>query len=163
MAIIGFTFTRIHGEKRNPIHGSVNINNNVKLTDVADANIAMAQSKKGVRVHFSYESKYEPDIGILQLEGDVILLEETKFADEVLEHWAKTQTIPKALMNGLLNHVLERANIQALIMARDIGLPAPIPLPKVNVQAQTAPEQRPAPKTQPKPVEKKAESKKAKK
>jgi hypothetical protein len=151
MAIIGFNFTKIFGEKRAPVHGQVSINNNVAITDVMDANISMAQSKKGVRVRFTYDSKYEPAIGSLQFEGDVVLLEDAKFADEMLDTWAKSKSVPKPIMMGLLNQVLERSNIQALIMARDLSLPAPIPLPKVNVQtaasgAEQAPEAKPAEK-----------------
>jgi hypothetical protein len=155
MAIIGFSFTKVFGEKRAPIHGQVSVNNNVAIVDVSDANITMAQSKKGVKVHFSYDSKYEPGIGILQFEGDVVLLEDAKFAEEILASWKESKTVPKGLMMGLLNHVLERANIQALILSRDLGLPAPIPLPKVNVQAPPAPEQKAQPKAAVKPKAKK--------
>lgn len=151
MAVIGFNFTKLFGEKRAPIHGQVSINNNVAITDVVDANIAMSQSKKGIRVRFTYDSKYEPAIGSIQFEGDVVLLEDVKFAEEMLDTWAKSKVVPKTIMMGLLNQVLERSNIQALIMARDLSLPAPIPLPKVNIQnaptaGAEAPETKPAEK-----------------
>jgi len=37
-------------------------------------------------------------------------------------------------MSEILNIILTRCNIQALILARDINLPSPIPLPKVKVE-----------------------------
>ncbi len=133
--IVGFNFTRLEGEKKAPIRGKVGIKNNVALNDVSDASLTMAQGKKGVKVHFMFQTQYEPAIGGLKFEGDVILLEDDKHADAMLKTWEKDKQLPKEIMPNLLNHILERSNVQALLMARDLALPAPIPMPKVNVQA----------------------------
>ncbi len=159
MAIIGFSFTKMHAEKRSAVHGQININNNVSVTDLQDASLSMAQSKKGLKLLFAFTSTFEPGLGSIQLDGEVVLLEDTKVAEELLSNWQKSKSLPQELMPVVLNAILERCNIQALIMARDIGLPAPIPLPKVNMQ-QNAPPAKPVEK----PAEQKAEkSKKAKK
>lgn len=149
MTIVGFNFTRISAEKSKSIHGKISIGNNVTIKNVEDAQLAMADTKKSVRVHFSFMSKYEPEIGKLELEGNVILLESAKVGEDLLKHWGKNKSLPKPLLSGVLNHVLDRCNIQALILARDLGLPAPIPLPKVNVQQEGSPQKaaaKPAPK-----------------
>lgn len=137
MAIVGFTFTKILGEKSAGAHGKININNNVALTDVQEAKLGMAQGKTGLRIHFQFTSKFQPSIGVLLLEGDLLLLEDAKLAADVLKEWGASKTLPKQMMGGVLNHILERTNVQALIVARDLGLPAPIPMPKVNVQGAT--------------------------
>lgn len=134
MAIIGFNFTKLQAEKLNATRGNININNNVSITDVQDATIPLAKEKKGLRLKFHFESHYEPKFGVLILEGDVILLETVKDAEKILEHWKKNHSLPNEMMPPVLNHILEKSNVQALIMARDLGLPAPIPLPKVNMQ-----------------------------
>ncbi len=160
MAIIGFSFTKMQAEKRSPVHGQININNNVAVTDLQDANLSMAQSKKGLKLLFAFTSTFEPDLGSLQLDGEVILLEDTKVAEELLSNWQKSKSLPPELMPIVLNAILERCNIQALIMARDIGLPAPIPLPKVNMQ--NMPAAKPAEKKAA-PEQKAEKPKKAKK
>ncbi|MBR9693310.1 hypothetical protein GOV07_05300 [Candidatus Woesearchaeota archaeon] len=134
MAIVGFSFTSISAEKKAAARGNVKINNNVVIKDVKDANLNMATGKKGVRVHFGFQTIYDPEIGNIAFEGDVILLEDTKAAEKILESWKKEKHLPKELMPPILNHILERANVQALIMARDIGLPSPIPMPKVTAE-----------------------------
>jgi len=47
----------------------------------------------------------------------------------------KDKKLPKEIMAGLLNTKLTKCNIQALILSQEINLPAPIPLPKVQVAA----------------------------
>jgi len=136
--IVGFSFTRLEGEKKTPVRGKVSIKNNVSLQDVSDAGLTMAQGKKGVKIHFLFQTQYEPAVGNLKFEGDVILLEDDKHADALLKTWEKEKQLPKEIMLNLLNYILERSNVQALLMARDLALPAPIPMPKVNVQNQPA-------------------------
>jgi len=134
MAIIGFNFSTIHAERKGMPAGPMSVNNNLSLLDVQDAKLSMAQTKKGLRVTFAYTANYEPGVGKLALEGDVILLEDAKAAEIILAEWGKTKKLPQPLSSQLLNHILDRCNIQVLIMARDIALPSPIPLPKVNFQ-----------------------------
>src|SRR5512147_3184902 len=107
MAIVGFGFTKMHAEKRGPVRGKVAINNNIVLLAVEDAAIPLAQEKKGVRVRFSFESKYEPDIGLVSFEGEVLLLEEAKVAVAMLEQWQRTKSLPPELVSVVLNHILD--------------------------------------------------------
>ncbi len=141
MVIVGFGFTKILGEKKGPARGKVKINNNVAIKDVQDANLSMGQGKKGLKIHFLFETRFSPELGNLTFEGDVVVLENAKTAEGVMAEWKKNKRLPKEMMPNVLNHVLERTNIQALLTARDLGLPAPVPLPKVNVQQ---PEKKPA-------------------
>ena len=38
------------------------------------------------------------------------------------------------VMAQVINSVLTKSNIQALILSRDVNLPPPIPMPKVNMK-----------------------------
>ena len=64
--------------------------------------------------------------------GDILLMEEAKKAKEILDGWKKGKKLPKEVMTGILNTVLNKCNIQALIMSEQINLPPPIPLPKLQ-------------------------------
>ncbi len=139
MAIVGFSFTKILAEKTAPVRSKVEISNNVQVLDVVDANLSMGPGKKGIRVRFQFSSIYKPDIGQILMEGDIILLEEGAFADDAIARWAKEKALQKELLGVVLNHVLDKSNVEALILARDLALPAPVPLPKVNIQQGTAP------------------------
>ncbi len=160
MAIIGFSFTKLHAEKTAPAAGKISINNNVALTGVADANLRMAETKKGLKVSFAFETRYEPKVGGILLQGEVLLLEDVKVAEAILAEWDKSKNLPKELITPVLNQILERSNIQALLLAREMGLPSPVPMPKVNVQMTPKGD---APKADAKPVEAKKDAKAPKK
>ena len=61
----------------------------------------------------------------------------SKKTKEILASWKKDKKVPKELMAGLLNTILTKCNIQALILSQEINLPAPIPLPKVQIAQQS--------------------------
>ncbi len=131
--IIGFNFKKINIEKKNSITGKVDINNNVLVKDVKENDFSMGKQKqKGLSFIFEFTSKYEPDIGSLLFEGEVLYLGEAKQNEELLKEWKKSKTIPKELMAEVIDTVLTRCNIEALILSRDINLPPPVPLPKVK-------------------------------
>ena len=59
--------------------------------------------------------------------GDVIEVEGWD-----LKNWKKNKAVPKDTMNEILNVILMRCNVEALILSRDVNLPPPIPLPKIQ-------------------------------
>jgi hypothetical protein len=62
-------------------------------------------------------------------------MEETKKINSIMAEWKKEQKVDKDIMTPLLNTVLTKCNIQALILSQHVNLPPPIPLPKVDVSA----------------------------
>ncbi len=131
--IIGFNFRKIHIEKKNPVTGKVDINNNVGIKDVQESDLALGRQKqKGLSFSFEFTSKFEPDIGELAFTGEVIYLGDSKTNDEIISAWQKRKTLPKDIMAEVIDTVLHRCNIEALILSRDLNLPPPVPLPKVK-------------------------------
>ena len=133
MAIVGFNFVKLEAEKKEMAKGKINISNNVSITNVDEKKISLANDKQKVlSFTFEFTSKYEPDAGHIKFVGDVLVMEEAKKAKELLDGWKKDKKLPKEIMTGILNTVLNKCNIQALILSDQINLPPPIPLPKVQ-------------------------------
>jgi hypothetical protein len=134
MTIIGFNFIKINIEKKGPVKGKINISNNVSIKDVEEIKISLGKSEqKALRFIFEFVSKYEPNIGDITLKGEIIDLEDDKKTKEITDKWKKDKKLSKDMTTLLLNNVLAKCNIQALILSRDINLPPPIPMPKVEV------------------------------
>ena len=93
--------------------------------------------QQSLKFSFEFASKYEPDLGSIKFEGEVIYLIDKKTADKLLEGWKKNKRLEQPTMTNLLNNILNKCNIEALILSKEMGLPAPIPLPKVNPPAET--------------------------
>ncbi|MBW2966793.1 hypothetical protein KY342_06850 [Candidatus Woesearchaeota archaeon] len=134
MTIIGSGFTKINVEKKAPVKGKININNNASIKAVEEYPLPGKSNQKGLRFTFEFFSKYEPKIGEINIEGNVILLLEAKKGEEVLANWKKDKKLPKEVMTPVLNTALTNCNIQALILSKDVGLPPPIPLPKLKTE-----------------------------
>lgn len=131
--IIGFSFNKILVEKTSAIKGKVNINNNVGLLNVEKHEMQFGANKQeSLRFTFEFKAEYTPQIGQILLTGDIIYLADEKETKKVLEEWKKKKTVPKNMMEIIINNVLSKCNVEALILSREINLPPPIPLPRVS-------------------------------
>ncbi|MCB9361965.1 hypothetical protein H6504_00885 [Candidatus Woesearchaeota archaeon] len=137
MTIVGFNFTKIVTEKKAPIKGKLNITNNVSIKDVQAGELNLGNSgQKGLKFTFEFTSKYEPGFGEITLNGEVMTIESEESQKKTLESWKKDKKIGSETMTSILNHILTKANIQALVLSTEVGLPPPIQLPKVQSKAQ---------------------------
>jgi osmotically-inducible protein OsmY len=132
MTVIGFSFTKMLIEKSAPVKGKISINNNVGIKNLEETKLNINSDRRALKLDFEFSSTYEPDIGKILLTGEVIYLAEKSKAEDAVKNWKKNKKIEKEMMTKVLNNVLAKCNIQALILSKDMNLPPPIPLPKVD-------------------------------
>lgn len=139
MAIIGFNFTKILVEKKAPLKGNVDIKNNVGVKNVETYDLNIGASKqKALKFIFEFTSDYTPQIGTIQFSGDLIYMNEPAKQDEILKGWKKNKEVPSDVLPEVLNSILSRCNVEAVMLSRDVNLPPPIPLPKVQAQQRSS-------------------------
>lgn len=132
--IVGFNLSKISAERSEGAKGKVSVNNNVNIKDIEETNIALGKQKQSaLKFIFEFTSKYEPSIGSINFEGDVLYVDDAKATKEVLVKWKDGKKLNKEIMTLIINTILVKCNVQALILSQQINLPPPIPLPKVNV------------------------------
>jgi len=133
MTIIGFNFKEIKASKKDGVKGQINIKNNVVIKDVKEESLSLGdKSQSALRFVFEFSSKYDPDLGEIILVGDLVFMESAAKTKEILDGWKKSKKVPKDVMAGILNTVLTKCNIEALILSQRVNLPPPIPLPSVK-------------------------------
>ena len=134
MTIIGFNYSKIEAEKRELAKGKININNNVSISKVDENKLALGNEKQKV-LSFTFEfiAKYDPNIGSIKLTGEVLYMGDPNKVKEILSEWKKSKKLPKDIMPNILNTVLNKCNIQALILSERMNLPPPVQLPKLQV------------------------------
>jgi len=134
MAIVGFNFTKINVERKEMQKGKINISNNVAIKDVKPTDISLGKEKQdALKFTFEFTSRFEPKIGSILLGGDLLYLGDANKIKEVNEGWKKDKRVPKEIMGSILNTILAKCNIQALILSQEVNLPPPVPLPKVEI------------------------------
>jgi hypothetical protein len=137
MPIIGFNFTKISVERKGDVAGKISIGNNISITNVAQKDLALGDIKqKGARFSFEFSVGYEPKIASILMTGDILYAGDDKKIEEILSQWKKNKQVAPDVTVEVLNSALVRCNIQALVLSKEMGLPIPIPLPKVSAEQQ---------------------------
>jgi len=131
MAFVGFEFNKIQVEKKSKT-GKITINNNVNLVNVTKADLKIGKNEENaIRFEFEYNSDYG-DAGKIMLNGSVLYLTTSDEVKVIIDEWKKDKKVKKELMTALLNRILNKCNIQTIILSDTVGLPPPVPLPHVK-------------------------------
>lgn len=135
MTVLNFNFTKIDVEKKGKLSKEVKINSKMGLVDVISSNVASGSKQKAFVIKFKYDVDYEPKVGHVGLEGELIYLADEKLSAEIEKMWSGKKALPKEVMLIVLNRILHNCNVEALILSREVALPPPIQLPKVQIEA----------------------------
>jgi len=81
-------------------------------------------------IEFQYTASFGP-IGVIKLEG--MLVYEGEDAKKITEEWNKTRKMPDESASRLHTAIMHASVPQAVGLAKDLGLPPPIPLPQVRL------------------------------
>ena len=134
MAIIGVNFKKIFAERKSGGKDKISIKNNIGINKIEEANIKAGPKDKALKFTVDYSAKYEPGVAEIALVSEVIMVEESKKAKEILDNWTKKNQIDKSIAAHVLNHVLIKSNIRALSLSEQLSIPPQIELPKVRAE-----------------------------
>ncbi|MEM0231196.1 MAG: hypothetical protein QXW00_00215 [Candidatus Woesearchaeota archaeon] len=133
--ILGINFVKISAENKKRVAGQLQVNNNVQIKGVENAEIGGSQKNSGgIKVSFTFTTTYTPDIGLIELEGELIAVEKKEVAESAVKEWKKSKTLLKELVKEIMDAILARATVEAVVISRELSLPPPIPFPRVNEQ-----------------------------
>jgi len=112
-------FSRI-GER----HSNIRIDHNSSVTKIVELNPEEAE------VDFRFTASYG-GLGNIRIEGRLLFQGDAK---DLFEKWSKTGNMPESAAGEIHTTVIQNCIPEAVMLARDLRLPPPIPIPKVNVQ-----------------------------
>lgn len=136
MTVVGLQLNKINVEKHGPAKGKISVNNNVAVKDVEKTDLTFGTSKQdALKFTFEFKASYEPKIATIILTGTVTYFDKAAEIENIYKGWKKDKKVPNEVMTPILNSILTRCNVQAMILSREVNLPPPIPLPRVKVDA----------------------------
>jgi len=136
MTIVKINIHRVDAERNlESAGGQIKINNNVSIKNVEDLSFDV-DGKKGLKFTFSFNCNYEPDLGRIEVEGQILFVESSAKIKEIKEAWEKNKRIPNDVMEQVINAALHKGNIQAIKISEEVSLPSPLPLPKVKTEVE---------------------------
>ena len=134
MRILGFNFTKISGEKGIKPLKEVNVNSNIDIKEIKEADSDILKSKdKILGIKFVYDLAYEPDVAKLSIEGVLILSIDPKEAKDILKDW-KDNIISDNFKINVFNIIMRKSNLKALTLEEDLNLPLHISFPVLRKQ-----------------------------
>jgi hypothetical protein len=81
-------------------------------------------------VEFRFTANYV-GMGYIKIEGQIMLCGEVS---NLVDEWSKKNSMPDEAANLVHNSIVSNCIPTALLVSRDIRLPPPFPLPRVNIQ-----------------------------
>lgn len=146
MAILNFGFNKIHVEKKGKTTKQINIKSGLHILNVASSDVIKDVKQKAFGITFKFIVDYEPEVGVIELEGELLYLANPEVADKIQASWDKDKSLPKDVGMVVFNRILQNCNVEALILSREINLPAPLQLPKIQAQPTAAAVKKNVPK-----------------
>ncbi len=131
MGIVSFVFEKMSAEKTGKITDKVDINHNFNITSVEKTDIVIDGKKPALKLNFDFNVVYEPNIGNINMSGNLVYLEKEEEITKLLNQWKKNKNLPIGITSLVANTVLLKSNIKALILSQEVNLPPQIQLPKV--------------------------------
>ena len=109
---------------RNQKPKQIRIDHNSQVTQIQN------QSNNQATVEFQYTASYGA-VGIIKLEGSLIY--ENDDARKITKEWLDTRKMPNQVASHIHTAVMHACVPEAVGIAKDLGLPPPIPLPQVRL------------------------------
>ncbi len=137
MAIVSFNLEKMNVEKTAPAQGkSIDVKNNVVIKNIEKKELALGDAKKdGLKFIFEFEAKYTPEIGNINISGNILYLASQKKAKEILKFWDKEKKLTTDIAPEIINTILMKCSVKSLNLAHDVNLPPNISLPALKLKS----------------------------
>jgi hypothetical protein len=99
---------------------------NISLEDVKMA-------EENVEVTYVYTADYQETAGQIKIKGIILAKEEAKRAKEIVDSWKKSKKVPDDYATVVLSAVNYSGSANGTLMARVLGLTAPLIPPKIQL------------------------------
>ncbi len=132
MRLIGFSFKKISIEKMSEQPESIKFDTKLDISSIDSLKSDLLKTRDElIKVDFTYTVLFDPNFAKIDLAGQVILSVDSRMAKDILRGWKDKQP-SEDFRIALFNIILRKANIKALELGEEMGLPPHIPLPSLN-------------------------------
>ena len=123
--IVGERILEVSGNKvpKSAIKG---LNINISLEDVKLA-------EENVEITYVYTANYQDDVGQIKIKGILLAKEEPKLSKDIADTWKKSKKVPDEYATVVLSAVNYSGSANGTLLARVLGLTAPLIPPKIQL------------------------------
>lgn len=128
MQTVELKYRNIEARRFSFASAPVDINNNSTVVSVLGENELL-------HIDFIFSSNYEPNVGLIRIEGRLTLKDSKENIKKALDEWknSENKNLPKDIAENVHNTILSNCIVEATVLSREVQLPAPIPTPRVSI------------------------------
>jgi len=128
MRVVGFNLSKITAERFKELNENIKFNTKIDIGSISPFKSEVIKGKDElINIEFVYAVLYEPEFAKIEFKGNIILSAEPKVAREILKGF-KEHGSSEDFRIFILNVIFRKANIRALQLEDELGLPPHIPL-----------------------------------
>ena len=132
MPIVGLSFNSIEARRKTLPKGEIKVNSSPKVNDMKEVDVP-SLGKKAISLNFEFLTEYQPDIGNIKVEGEMVYMADSNI--KILAQWKKDKTLPEDASVEILNQLFRKCLLKVSNIAEDLQLPIPIQIPRVTAKA----------------------------
>jgi len=133
MPIIGMGLNQLEAMKENvKVQQEVKVNSTPQITGVKEVDVANL-TRKALAMDFEFQTRYDPAFAHITIKGTLMYLAEKNKA--VMDEWDKNKRLPEKVSLEVLNYLFRHCLLKASILADDLQLPPPMPMPRIMPKA----------------------------
>ncbi len=130
MGIANFRIHKLDGSRSDKTAEEIKVSSNFKIG-------TLKREKKGsfgdyILVNFGFEVKYSPDIGNISFEGTLMYYHPE--LDKIIKETTDKIELSADATKEISEAILQRSLVESIDIAKRLGLPVPIRLPKVKIE-----------------------------
>ncbi len=125
---VNLKYTSLEVSKSSEPAGHVEINNNSSITSVESVDGKVA-------VGFAFTSTYEPNVGAIRITGKLTVDDSPENVERAVKEWEASgrKNLPADIAENIHNSIIYSCVTEAVILAREIQLPPPMPMPHISI------------------------------
>ncbi len=146
--ILGDQIKKIIAENKG-LSPKMTVTNNVKVVNVRRQEYELSENRKepGLAFDFVFTSAYGETQSRVEIEGSIFYVGNKQEIDEIEKVWKDHKIVSEKIAIPIHNRALEIGFLQAIDLATEVKLPAPIQLPRFVAEEKPAVSEKPAEKT----------------
>lgn len=128
MPIIAVNLRRIEAINSEKKADNINVNSAPSITKVRKHEKLLGMENI-VALDYTFETKYDPDVGKIIIEGDVLYSSDK--ANEIVKTWETSKKLDDDMAVEVLNAIFRRGLGKAIELSGELRLPPPMRFPNV--------------------------------
>ncbi|MCD6495977.1 MAG: hypothetical protein J7K54_01775 [Candidatus Aenigmarchaeota archaeon] len=130
MPVIGLSFNRMEAKKESAApKQEVKVNSSPVITGVKEVEVTNL-TKKALAIEFEFITRYDPGFATISIAGSLMYVADKNKA--VLDEFEKNKRLPEKVSLEVLNYLFRHCLLKASLMAEDLQLPPPMPMPRIT-------------------------------